>query len=148
MGLLDDVREGTYRQTPDGPSPWPRSLFVQELAGTARRIRSGTDWWVAVRELLDEYGLRPHDLRPAAVAQEPVACGDARVDAFLGATAEWLAGRDGFERPRWSVEPARFLAVWWVPFDRPSVVAEAIATAPAAFRRRGILLPARALVRV
>lgn len=148
MGLLDDLRAGTYDAGPAQPWPWPRGLFGQDLVSTARRIVAGDEPWTAVREFLDEYRLRPVDLRFAAVEGEPESCGDERWDALLGALAEWLAHADGLARPPWCVASQRFLRSWWVPFDRPSVVARALVEAPAAFRRRGIMIPARSLGRV
>ena len=81
-------------------------------------------------------------------SERPEPTGDRRLDAYLGALAEHLAGAHGLERPAWSVEPGRFLETFWFLSDVPGFRAIAIAQAPAAFRRRGIFVPERSLHRV
>lgn len=122
---------------------------TQTLAGVARRDRAGEDFRHAVREFLDEFALRADaDSRVEAVDESPPATEDPRHDAFLGALAEHLALAHGFQRPAWSIEPARFLDRFWFVSDVPGFRAIAIAQTPAAFRRRGVFLPERSLHRV
>jgi hypothetical protein len=119
------------------------------LAGVARRAVGGEDFRHAVREFLDEFALRSDDgSRAAAIAEEPVAIGDPRYDAYLGALAEHLAAIHYVSRPAWSVEPGRFLSRFWFVSDTPGFRAVSIAQAPAAFRRRGVFIPERSLHRV
>jgi hypothetical protein len=121
----------------------------QTLASVADRARSGEDFRHAMREFLDEFALRSDDRsREEAIAESPMATGDARHDAYLGAMAEHLAAAHGLDRPRWAVEPARFLDRFWFVSDVPGFRAISIAQAPAAFRRRGVFLPERSLHRV
>ncbi len=123
--------------------------FTQTLAGVAERVRHGEELRFCVRELLDEFALRGRDeLRLAAIRDEPAAIGDPRLDAYLGALAEYLAATHGLPRPAWSVGRSRFLEAFWFPSTVPGFRATAIAQSPAAFRRRGIFIARGALERV
>lgn len=128
--------------------PPPPERFTQTLATVARRGDSREGFGVAVRELLDEYGLRPPELRAAAIVDRPDPTGDARQDAYLAALAEHLALRDGGAAiPAWTAEPARFLERFWFVSPTPGFRAIAIARSPLAFRRRGIFITPDALDR-
>lgn len=119
------------------------------MAGVARRTREGEDFRVAVREFIDEFGLRPDDRsRAEAIAESPTPTGDPRYDAYLGALAEHLSLVHDLERPAWCVEPDRFLDRFWFVSEVPGFRAVSIAQAPAAFRRRGVFIPERSLHRV
>lgn len=131
-----------YRRHPPAPA-----RFTQTLAGVAGRVRAGEAFTVAAREFLDEFALRPPRLRSAAIRERPPPTGDARYDAWLGALAEHLASRHGLHRPRWCLEPDRFLDRFWFVSDVEGFRAMAIAQSPAAFRRRGIFITRDALQR-
>jgi hypothetical protein len=119
------------------------------LAGVARRAGAGEDFRSAVREFVDEFGLRPDGRsRAEAIAEAPQPTGDPRYDAYLGALAEHLALVHDIERPAWCVEPDRFLDRFWFVSEVPGFRAVSIAQAPAAFRRRGVFIPERSLHRV
>jgi len=62
------------------------------------------------------------------------------VDALLAGLAEHLAATFGHERPDWVTAPTRFLDHWWLPHGRRGFDALALRDAPAAFRRRGVML--------
>lgn len=129
------------------PPAAPRAVLT--LGAVAQRVRAGEDFQYAVREFVDQFGLRPDDRsRAEAIADRPRATGDARYDAYLGALAEHLALAYRLERPAWSVEPSRFLDRFWFVSDVPGFRAISIAQAPAAFRRRGVFIPERSLHRV
>lgn len=129
--------------------PPPAERLGQTLAGVSTRVRDGEEFSYAVREFLDEFSLREGGLsREEAIVERPEPTGDVRFDAYLGALAEHLAIAHGLERPRWSVEPGRFLDRFWFVSEVPGFRAIAIAQAPAAFRRRGVFLPERSLHRV
>lgn len=119
------------------------------LAGVAERTCKGEEFDFAVREFLDEFALRGSERsRAEAIAERPEPTGDPRWDAYLGALAEHLAVAHRIERPRWSLEPSRFLDRFWFVSEVPGFRAIAIAQAPAAFRRRGVFVPERSLHRV
>ena len=124
------------------------SRFTQTLSGVVGRGRAGEDFRVAVREFIDEFDLRPADLRAEALATRPESTGDPRFDAFLGALAEHLALGHDLVVPEWTNEASRFLDRMWFVSDTKGFRAIALARSPIAFRRRGIFLPADSLKRV
>ena len=127
----------------------PDSRLMATLAGVSERTRAGEDFRHAVREFLDEVALRADDRsRAESIAGRPEPTGDRRLDAYLGAAAEHLAAVHGLDPPSWSLEPARFLESFWFVSEVPGFRAIAIAQAPAAFRRRGGVVPERSLHRV
>jgi hypothetical protein len=128
--------------------PDPRR-FTATLAGVARNGTEAQSFRRAVRDFLDEFALRPDaDSRLQAIVDQPPPTGDPRQDAFLGALAEHLAAANGLQRPAWAVAPERFLDRFWFVSETPGFRAVSIAQAPAAFRRRGVFIPARSLERV
>jgi len=130
-------------------NPPSAERMTATLAGVAQRAAAGEDFRHAVREFLDEFALHgDDDSRAEAIAEEPMATGDPRHDAYLGALAEHLAAIHHLSRPAWSVEPGRFLSRFWFVSDTPGFRAVSIAQAPAAFRRRGVFIPERSLHRV
>lgn len=129
--------------------PPPPERLTQTLAAVALRARSGEDFHRAVREFLDEFALRADERsRLDAIVEKPLATGEPRQDAYLGALAEHLAVTHGLERPAWSVEPDRFLSRFWFVSEVSGFRAISIAQAPAAFRRRNVFVPERSLHRV
>jgi hypothetical protein len=65
------------------------------------------------------------------------------VDAAL---AEHLARRDGWERPRWAVEPWRKAQPWWFVTPR-RLHARALVESPLSFHKRGVFITSGALDR-
>ncbi|MDQ6744748.1 MAG: hypothetical protein M3Z27_01815 [Actinomycetota bacterium] len=129
--------------------PPPDSNYRQSLAGVARRICQGDDFWISVRELQDELALTQTDAQRArAIAEGPPLTGEPRFDAYLAALAEHVAVHHQLSCPPWACEPDRFLDRFWFVSEVKSFRAQALAQAPAAFRRRGIFVPARSLHRV
>lgn len=130
-------------------NPPKAGRLTATLAGVARQVLGGEDFRFAVREFIDEFGLRPDDRsRAEAIAEGPMPTGDSRYDAYLGALGEHLSLVHGLDRPAWCVEPGRFLDRFWFVSEVPGFRAVSIAQAPAAFRRRGIFIPERSLHRV
>jgi hypothetical protein len=129
--------------------PPPDAAFGQSLAGVAGRVLDGADFFVATRELLDEFVLLMTDAqRRRAIEPEPRETGDRRYDAYLGALGEHLALTSGLERPEWTLAKRRFLDTFWFQSNVVGFRALAIAESPAAFRRRGIFVAAGSLTRV
>lgn len=127
------------------PSP---DRLTQTLATVVARVQAGDPLLPAVRELLDEFAIRPTaESRTAAIEAEPPPTGDPRADAYLGALAEHLAAVHDLPRPAWCTDPSRFLDRWWFTSDVPGFRALLIAESPAAFRRRGIFVSAGSLER-
>lgn len=130
-------------------NPPPDDHFMQSLAGVALRVVAGEDLLYAVREFLDEFAIAPRsELRQRAIDERPQPAADKRYDAYLGALAEHLALRHGLDRPDWCVEPDRFLDRFWFTSDVVGFRATLLAESPAAFKRRGVFVSERSLIRV
>ena len=120
------------------------------LADTGARLRDGEPVKVALYEFLDEvdrFARRADDVAPL-IAAEPPATGSERLDALLAAVAEHVAHHHGAPRPDWCVRPERFLEAFWFVLANPAYDAVAVRDSPAAFRRRGVLVPPSFLERV
>jgi hypothetical protein len=94
--------------------------------------------WLMISEFLEEHRHEPRERRLALLQDEPAPTGDERWDVFLAALAEYLAYQDGRRGPAWCEQ--RHLAQFWFPFNTRLARAEAIVHAPAAFRRRGVMI--------
>lgn len=94
--------------------------------------------WRLIAEFLEEYGWEPPATRQTLLWEEPPSTGDARWDVFLAALAEYLAAKDGQGAPMWT--EARSLRRFWFPFNTAAARVEAVAHAPASFRRRGVFV--------
>ena len=75
-----------------------------------------------------------------AIADEPAATGDNRLDALFGALAEHVAFHRDIDAPTWCDGPTRFLREAWFPVDLPSVRVRALVSSPASFWRRGVYI--------
>lgn len=139
---IDTLRSWLAEHPPDP------ARFTQSFAGVARRVLAGEDFFLAMRELVDELALADAAQRERALAEQPPPTGDRRHDAYLGALAEHLAVAAGLPVPRWTQDPSRFLDHFWFVSDVKGFRAVALAQSPAAFRRRGVFIPAASLRRV
>jgi hypothetical protein len=113
------------------------------LATLARHLTTAEDpslRWDLVWEFLQEYRWEEPGSRFALLREEPPPTGDERWDVLLAALAEYVAAGEDIATPDWATR--RALERTWFPFDRPASKAEALVTAPMAFRRRGIFLSA------
>ena len=116
------------------------------LAGLAQRLVAAPDpgvRWKLVWEFLEEYRWEGADRQSALLADEPAVTGDQRWDVLLAAIAEHLSAQRDVAPPSWS--RSRFLVTPWFPSSLPSKRMEALALAPAAFRKHGVYLSARDL---
>ena len=116
------------------------------IADLARRLVAVPDpgvRWKHVWEFLEEYRWEGADRQLALLADEPVLTGDQRWDVLLAAIAEHLSAQRDVGPPSWS--RSRFLVTPWFPSSLPSKRMEALALAPAAFRKHGVYLSARDL---
>ena len=148
MGLIDEIRAGTYDPgPPEGPARWPTKNGVS-LVRTAERIAAEGEIMPPVRDFLDQVGRIEEDVLERAIAEEPPPTGHAEADALLAGIAEHLAATRGLRCPPWVLAPERFLDRMWFVSSVPGFRAIAIAQAPIALKRRGILWPARSMVRV
>ncbi|MBM3527456.1 MAG: hypothetical protein FJX62_05140 [Alphaproteobacteria bacterium] len=85
------------------------------LAEAAERARSGDALEMALAEFLDEYYLAElPERRRAMLAEEPKPLGHPRLDALLGAIAEYLAHQyELADAPAWVFGAARYLEYPW-----------------------------------
>ena len=114
-------------------------LSVAELGGLMRGADEGSRWRL-VAEFLEEYRWEPAECRASLLEQEPGPTGDEHWDVFVAALAEHLAARDGRDAPSWCW--SRRLRRFWFPFNTRAARVDAIVTAPAAFRSRGVFVSA------
>ena len=121
------------------------------LADAVERIHGGSSQDVVLAEFIDMFDLAKtdHD-RYASVEREPQLTGDARLDALVGAIAEYLAKQRRIGRvPSWVCHPARRLASPWFTVTEPSDAMREYLTfsSPAEFASRNIFTEERPLRR-
>jgi hypothetical protein len=121
------------------------------LAETIERIIAGEPQEYAFPEFLDEFYLAANaKQRLAKLAEKPPETGDARLDAFAGAVAEYLARQYELpDIPGWAFEPSRYLDRAWhiSPFDSDAMREYLTFSSPAEFRSRNIFTEERPLRR-
>jgi hypothetical protein len=121
------------------------------LAEAIERIVEGTPQEKALPEFLDAFYLAPTAERQlAAISDRPAETGDRRLDAFVGAAAEYLARQYQLPSiPEWVFEPHRFLdRAWHVSqLDDPGMREYLTFASPAEFRSRNIFTEERPLRR-
>jgi hypothetical protein len=118
-------------------------MAIRDLAERLVRDDDPGVRWKHVWEFLEEYRWEPADRQHALLVEEPASVGDQRWDTLLAAIAEHLAAQRDAAPPAWS--RSRFLVTPWFPSSLPSKRMEALALAPAAFRKHGVYLSARDL---
>jgi hypothetical protein len=121
------------------------------LAEAVEGIQSGAPRDVVLAEFVDTFDLAKtdHD-RYALIEREPRLTGDSRLDALVGAIAEYLAKQRRLGRvPRWVCDPARRLDRPWFAAANPSDAMREYLTfaSPAEFASRNIFTEERPLRR-
>jgi hypothetical protein len=121
------------------------------LADAVERIQSGSVRDVVLAEFVDTFDLAKTDSdRYASIEQEPKLTGDNRLDALVGAIAEYLAKQRRLGRvPHWVSDPARRLDSPWFTTASPSDSMREYLTfaSPAEFASRNIFTDERPLRR-
>jgi hypothetical protein len=121
------------------------------LAEAVERIMAGSARDVVLAEFVDAFDLAKTDEdRYASIEREPQLTGDERLDALVGAIAEYLAKQRRIGRvPRWASGPARRLASPWFTTASPTdAMREYLSFAsPAEFASRNIFTEERPLRR-
>jgi hypothetical protein len=113
-------------------------MSLPVLAGHLSSADTDRIRWKLVWEFLEEYRWESADTRVALLTDEPGLTGDERWDALLAALAEHLLAQADLAPPTW-VE-ARVLRRAWFPAELAIHRADALAWAPAAFRKHGVYL--------
>jgi hypothetical protein len=121
------------------------------LAEAVERIQGGSARDVALAEFVDTFDLaKCDDDRYASIECEPRLTGDDRLDALVGAIAEYLSKQRRLGRvPPWVSNPARRLTSPWFTMVSPSDAMREYLTfsSPAEFASRNIFTEERPLRR-
>jgi hypothetical protein len=121
------------------------------LAEAVERIQAGSAQDVVLAEFVDAFDLaRTDGDRFALIQREPKLTGDVRLDALVGAIAEYLAKQRRLGRvPKWVSGQARRLARPWFTTASPSDAMREYLTfsSPAEFASRNIFTEERPLRR-
>jgi hypothetical protein len=127
------------------------SLRPNTLADAVKQIRAGSAQAVELAEFVDTFdSAETNEDRYASIEREPELTGDARLDALVGAIAEYLAKQRRLGRvPRWVSGPARHLTSPWFTTASPSDAMREYLTfaSPAEFAARNIFTEERPLRR-
>ena len=128
-----------------------RWMRPSTLAEAIERIRSGEAQDVVLAEFVDSFlGAKDAKGKSAIIEQEPAGTGDRRLDALVGAMAEYLAKQHRLGRvPRWVSDPCRRLDdPWFTTSSTEPAMKEYLAfSSPAEFRSRNIFTEERPLRR-
>jgi hypothetical protein len=126
-------------------------MHPNTLADAVEKIHAGSARDVVLAEFVDMFDLAETDRdRYASLDREPRLTGDARLDALVGAIAEYLAKQRRLGRvPAWVSSPARRLANPWFTAASPSDAMREYLTfaSPAEFASRNIFTEERPLRR-
>jgi len=121
------------------------------LAEAVERIQAGSPRDVVLAEFVDTFDLAKADNEKfASIEREPALTGDARLDALVGAIAEYLAKQRRLGRvPHWVCDPARKLDEPWFTTASPSPAMREYLTfsSPGEFSSRNIFTEERPLRR-
>jgi hypothetical protein len=121
------------------------------LAEAVARIQTGAPWDVMLAEFVDTFDLAPTSAaRYATIAEEPALTNDKRLDALVGAMAEYLAKQHKLGRvPPWASGPARVLDSPWhtCPFADDAMREYLTFASPAEFVSHNIFTEERPLRR-
>jgi hypothetical protein len=121
------------------------------LADAVERIAAGEPRDVALAEFVDTFDLAPSDHdRFASIERDPGLTGDERLDALVGAIAEYLAKQRRLGRvPSWAGDPRRRLSTPWFTTASPSPAMREYLTysSPGEFASRNIFTEERPLRR-
>jgi hypothetical protein len=119
------------------------------LAEAVERIRIGTSADVALAEFVDTFDLAPSmEARYATISEEPDLTNDKKLDALVGAIAEYLAKQRRLGRvPPWASGPARRLDRPWhtCPSGNDAMREYLTFASPAEFSSRNIFTEERPL---
>jgi len=121
------------------------------LAEAVESIQAGSPRDVVLAEFVDTFDLaKTNEDRYASIEREPELTGDKRLDALVGAIAEYLAKQRRLGRvPHWVCDPARRLDRPWFTAANPSDALREYLTfsSPAEFASRNIFTEERPLRR-
>jgi len=122
-------------------------------AATLARIRGGTDGWVALGDLADDWRRATDDERRAMVAAPPDetdVAAETRWAALIAATVDWLAANaePRMTTPAWAMSRRFVLDTPWFLLPGTSLRMHQLVDTPAAFKVRNIFGGDRIVSRV
>ena len=125
-------------------------MIAKTLAEVAELAARGESFDLCLRNFLDGFFAGPS---VAALAPEPARLADKLpqlgdvADAYLAATAEWLAWKFNLQPPRWAFDESRSLRRPWFASQLASMRAVLLLESPAPFRSRNLFVSENALNR-
>jgi hypothetical protein len=125
-------------------------MIPRTLAEVAELASHGESFDLCLRNFLDGFYAQPS---AAAFASKPVRLAGSLAelglveDAYLAATAEWLAWKFNFQPPQWAFDETRWLRRPWFASPLDSMRAVLLHESPAPFRSRNLFISENALSR-
>ena len=112
-------------------------------------IQSGEDFGYMIRDFLDRFRDEPS---PFLIAEEPaplatVLDDNGLADAYLAATAAWLANKNRLPVPAWAKGASRALETPWFAARSHKLRMLLLQESPSEFRLRNLFVSANALSR-
>lgn len=125
-------------------------MIAKTLAQVAELTLNGESFDICLRDFLDGFLLKPDAeafaLEPVRMADKLPKLGEVE-DAYLAATAEWLAWKFNLKPPAWAFDESRSLRRPWFASELASLRAVLLLESPAAFRSRNLFVSENALSR-
>jgi hypothetical protein len=125
-------------------------MIPETLAEVADLAAAGESFDVCLRNFLDAFFAAPSaaalEAEPRRLAYGSPGLGQVK-DAYLAATAEWLAWKFNLRPPAWAFDESRSLRRPWFASDLASLRAVLLVESPAAFRARNLFVSENALNR-
>src|SRR5438876_8527276 len=125
-------------------------MIPKTLAEVAELAARGESFDLCLRDFLDAFFAQP---AAGPLAAEPMRLSDTLPqlgdveDAYLAATAEWLAWKFNLQAPRWAFDQTRSLRRPWFASQLASMRAVLLLESPAPFRSRNLFVSENALSR-
>ena len=125
-------------------------MIPKTLAEVAELAARGESFDLSLRDFLDGFFAHPAAealaLEPIRLANKVPKLGDIE-DAYLAATAEWLAWKFDVQPPKWAFDENRSLHRPWFASPLASVRAILLLESSAPFRSRNLFVSENALSR-
>lgn len=125
-------------------------MIPKTLAEVAALTAQGETFDFCLRNFLDFFYAKPD---AAALQTEPLRLSEKNLrfgqieDAYLAATAEWLAWKFDLQPPAWVFNPSRSLRRPWFASQLAALRAVLLLESPAPFRSRNLFVSDNALSR-
>lgn len=125
-------------------------MIPKTLAEVADLSAQGESFDLCLRNFLDGFYAKPSAMalqaEPVCLAAKNSSLGKIK-DAYLAATAEWLAWRYDLNSPAWAFAPERSLRRPWFASTLAALRAVLLLESPAPFRSRNLFVSENALSR-